>query len=66
MPIVYQGLYFLNQIVPKVLSIIQPGSLGGEWEAAQEEGSFFHQVVRAHPGGMPDYLINGGYGPEEQ
>lgn len=66
MSIVYQGLYFLNQIVPKVLSIIQPGSMGGEWESAQEEGSFFHQVVRAHPGGMPDYLINGGYGPEEQ
>lgn len=66
MSIVYQALYFLNRIVPEVLAIIQPGSMGGEWEAAQEEGSFFHQVVRAHPRGMPDYLLNGGYGSAEQ
>jgi len=65
MSLVYQALYFVNQISPAVLVLIQPGSMGGEWEVAQANGSFFHQVVRAHHGGMPGYLFHGGYGSEE-
>jgi hypothetical protein len=65
MSAVYQGLYSRLGIAPKVLAIIQPGTMGGEWEAAAHDGSFFKSVVGSNPAGMPQYLLNGGYGPSE-
>ena len=59
---VYQGLYHRLNVVPKILAIIQPGAIGGEWEGVAHQGSFFHKVVESHPSGMPPYLIYGGFG----
>lgn len=58
----YQGLYCRNRIAPKVLAIIQPGAMGGEWEHTCSDTSFFKQVVRSNRGGLPQYLLHGGYG----
>ncbi len=60
---VYQALYTRNNLKPKVLAIIQPGAFGGEWECVPSDQSFFKKVVKANSAGMPDYLLNGGYGP---
>jgi hypothetical protein len=57
----YQGLYLHQGIVPTAIALIQPGCMGGEWEYPTEAGSFFKQVVDAHPQGLPDYLIRGSY-----
>lgn len=57
----YQGLYLRLGIVPKVITLIQPGCMGGEWEYPIEAGSFFKQVMNAHPNGLPEYLIRGTY-----
>lgn len=59
----YQGLYIYRGIVPKVLAIIQPGSMGGEWESVARDGSFFRKVVKAHPRGLPPYLLTGSFIP---
>ena len=59
---IYQGLYHRLNIVPKILAIIQPGAIGGEWECVPNDKAFFHKVVKKHPSGMPPYLIYGGYG----
>lgn len=60
----YQGLYYATGIPPKVLTIIQP--YGMAWENIMFENSFFKRVVMNHPGGMPEYLIYGGQGRDEQ
>lgn len=66
MSAVYQGLYLQTRRVPKVLALIQPGGgMGGGWETPDREDSFFHRVVRAHPEGMPSYLLHGGLGDED-
>jgi len=62
MSAVYQGLYSRNNIAPKILSIIQPGAMGGEWECVTSDNSFFKKVVKANPAGMPEYLLHGGFG----
>lgn len=62
MSAVYQGLYIRNNIAPKILSIIQPGTMGGEWECVTSDNSFFKKVVKANPAGMPEYLLHGGFG----
>ena len=62
MSAVYQGLYTNNGMKPKVLAIIQPGCMGGEWENPESDDSFFRKVVRANPAGMPEYLLHGGFG----
>jgi hypothetical protein len=62
MSAVYQGLYYRLGLVPKILAIIQPGAMGGEWENVAHDSSFFREVVQKHPGGMPPYLLNGGTG----
>jgi hypothetical protein len=48
---IYQGLYTRLAIAPKVLAIIQPGTMGGEWENSCSDQSFFKQVVRSHTAG---------------
>jgi hypothetical protein len=62
MSAVYQGLYCRLSIAPKILAIIQPGALGGEWEHAGADDSFFKTVVKSNRAGLPEYLIYGGYG----
>jgi hypothetical protein len=59
---IYQGLYCRLCIAPKVIAIIQPGSMGGEWENTTSDDSFFKRVVRSNPAGMPEYLLHGGTG----
>ena len=59
---IYQGLYTRLAIAPKVLAIIQPGTMGGEWENSCSDQSFFKQVVRSHAAGLPEYLLHGGTG----
>ncbi len=59
---IYQGLYSRLGIAPKVIAIIQPGSMGGEWENTPSDESFFKRVVRSSPAGMPEYLLHGGTG----
>lgn len=53
----YQGLYFANNIVPKALAIINPGMDLVQWGRIERNNSFFASVVRAHPRGMPRYLL---------
>lgn len=62
MSAVYQALYTRNKLKPKVLAIIQPGCMGGEWESVTCESSFFKRVIQANPAGIPDYLLFGGFG----
>jgi hypothetical protein len=57
----YQGLYLRTGIVPRVVALIQPGCMGGEWEYPIEAGSFFKRVVDAHPNGKPEFLLRGTY-----
>lgn len=62
MSAIYQGLYCRLGIAPKILAIIQPGAMGGEWERVTSNESFFKQVVSANPAGLPQYLLHGGFG----
>jgi len=62
MSAIYQGLYCRLSISPRVLAIIQPGSIGGEWESVTTDDSFFKKVVCSNAAGLPDYLLHGGYG----
>ncbi len=59
----YQGLYSRFEMTPLVLTVIQPGAMGGEWEGVEQDGCFFQEVVRANPAGMPPYLLRGGFLP---
>lgn len=59
----YQGLYHRLGMAPLVLTIIQPGAIGGEWEAVEQDDCFFREVVRANRAGMPHYLLHGGLLP---
>ena len=56
---IYQGLYNRLSIKPKVLAIIQPGAIGGEWEGVESNNSCFKKVVSANPAGLPEYLLHG-------
>lgn len=58
----YQGLYVHNSLAPKILALIQPGSMGGEWEKTDSDDSFFKTVVASNGAGLPEYLLYGGYG----
>jgi len=63
MSCVFQTLFNRNNIRPKVLAIIQPGSgFGGGWEYTEGNQSFFKSVVQSNPAGMPEYLLFGGFG----
>ena len=61
MSALYQGLYMRLNIAPKVIALIQPGAMGGEWERPVSADSFFKQVVDANPAGLPRYLLRGSY-----
>jgi hypothetical protein len=62
MSAIYQGLYCRLGIRPKALAIIQPGTMGGEWENIQSDEAFFRKVVKSNSAGMPEYLLYGGFG----
>ena len=62
MSAIYQGLYCRLKIAPKILAIIQPGAIGGEWENVSSNESFFKKVVKSNQAGFPEYLIYGGFG----
>lgn len=65
MSAIYQGLYIRLKIAPLVLSIIQPGTMGGEWENVTSNNSFFKRVINANTAGLPKYLLYGGFGGEQ-
>ena len=46
----------------KILSIIQPGAIGGEWEGVTSNKSFFKKVVLSNSAGLPQFLLHGGFG----
>ncbi len=64
----YMGLYSYRKIKPKILAILCPGCMGGEWENIRTDNSFFHRVVAANPAGIPEYVLSSswgvGYGPK--
>ena len=62
MSAIYQGLFCRLAIAPKILAIIQPGAMGGEWEGVTSDDSFFKEVVASNAAGMPEYLLYGGFG----
>jgi hypothetical protein len=66
MSALYQGLYLRLAIAPRMLAIIAPGRIGGEWEEVESDDAFFRSVVYANPAGMPEYLVNGGYGSADR
>jgi hypothetical protein len=62
MSAIYQGLYCRLCIAPKILALIQPGAMGGEWESVTSDDSFFKKVVASNKAGWPEYLLHGGFG----
>jgi hypothetical protein len=62
MSAIYDGLYCRLKIAPAILAVISPGAIGGEWESATSNDSFFKTVVSSNKAGMPKYLLNGGFG----
>lgn len=57
----YQGLYIRLGIAPRILALIQTGAMGGVWEYSEANNSFFKEVIKANPAGMPKYLLHGSY-----
>jgi hypothetical protein len=57
----YQALYVKNAIAPKVLAFIQPGTIHGNWTDFTNPQSILAKIVNSNPGGLPEYLINGGF-----
>ncbi|MCF8227153.1 MAG: hypothetical protein K9J30_14850 [Bacteroidales bacterium] len=59
----YQALYWTNQMKPKALAIIQPGTgFGLNWTDFRDENRDLGWVVRNNPSGEPDIIYYGGYG----
>jgi len=57
----YQALYIKNNIKPKFLAFIQPGTIHGNWTDFTNPNSLIAKSVISNPAGMPEYLINGGF-----
>jgi hypothetical protein len=61
----FLALYARLKIVPRVVTIIQPGhGFGGNWTNFEREDGFFARCV-ANAGGMPPFLLFGGWGGNE-
>jgi hypothetical protein len=59
----YQALYWSNNLRPKALAIIQPGTaFGGNWTDFADEDGPFGWVVKNNPAGLPQLIYNGGHG----
>ncbi len=66
MSTIYQGLYNRLSIMPLVVAIIQPGGgMGGGWENPENDNSFFKKVVTGNQGGLPKFLLYGGFGGQD-
>lgn len=59
---VYQSLYCKSMIAPRILALVQPGTMGGEWESVGQADSTFKKVVVSNTAGFPEYLLFGGFG----
>lgn len=57
MSTVYQGLYTRLNTVPQILTIINPGAIGGEWEDVKNPDCFFRKVISANTAGLPPKLL---------
>ncbi len=59
----YQALYLSNNIKPKIIAIIQPGTGFGEnWTNFKDPNKVFARSVFHSKDLLPDYKINGGCG----
>ena len=53
----YQALYWSNNIKPRAVAIIQPGTgFGGNWTDFYETTDPFYWTVSHNPAGMPDFV----------
>ncbi|MCC5813350.1 MAG: hypothetical protein JJT78_01220 [Leptospira sp.] len=60
----YQEMYVRNRIKPKIIAIIQPGhGFGTNWTDFTDRNQIFAKSVFHDTNLLPDYLINGGWGP---
>lgn len=60
----FQALYVANASTPKAVAVIQPGhAFGNNWTDFTNPNSSLHKTVLGNPGGLPDILLFGGYGP---
>lgn len=60
----YQEIYVKNGIKPKIIAIIQPGhGFGMNWTDFTDRNQIFAQSIFHDENLLPDYLINGGWGP---
>jgi hypothetical protein len=56
----YQALYWTNQMRPRAIAIIQPGTgFGGNWTDFFKKRDPFYWTVKKNPTGMPDYVYCG-------
>ena len=64
----YQAIYLSNNIRPKIIAIIQPGSgFGFNWTEFRDENEIFARSVFYNRNLLPDYIIHGWwYTPLEQ
>jgi len=61
----FHALYSSRNISPKGIAIIQDGSaFGGNWTGYSSTTEPLYQFVSTNKGGMPKYLIYGGYAGE--
>lgn len=59
----YQALFNSNNIVPKIIAIINPGTgFGGNWTNFEDPDKIFAKIVKQNKAGIPRYLIYGGRG----
>ena len=62
----YQAMYLSNGSKPKIIAIIQPGhGFGGNWTDFTDRNKIFARSVFYNVNLLPDYIINGGWGPSE-
>lgn len=62
--LVFEALYTRLRVNPAALCILQPGGGFGSavWTHIEQQGSFFHQLVKSTSPRMPEVLLYGGNG----
>ena len=59
----YQAIYLSNNIRPKIIAIIQPGTgFGFNWTDFRDENEIFARSVFHNENLLPDYIIHGWWG----
>jgi len=59
----FQALYLANNITPKYLAIIQPGTgFGLNWTDFTKSSAILSRAVLSNPAGKPNFLLYGGNG----